>query len=665
MPERKTVFLLSLLLLAVLGVYSGHFHNQFHFDDIPTVVSNPYIRDIHNIARFFTDARTFSVLPRNRTYRPVVSTSLAIDYWLGGGLQPLWFHVSTFCWFLIQLTLMYALFRKICDLALPDRRNGIVALAATALYALHPAMAETVNYVIQRGDLYSTLGVIAGIVVYACAPRWRRFGLYLAPVAGALLSKPPALIFPALLFLYIWLFEEDARNDRLLWTLSRCAPALAVVACFGYLTVFMTPKEFHVGVPSAYAYRITQPLVALRYFQTFFMPGGLTADTDHVPIASVWKDWAWVGFVFVGVLLATAVIFSKNRAWRPVAFGIWWFLLAMVPTSIYPLSEVENDHRMFFPFVGLVIAVVWPVALWIYRQAPRRIFIRGLAAVFCIELMVLSLGTMQRNQVWRTEESLWRDVTIKSPRNARGLVGYGGTFLQRGDPAEALVYFKKAEPFAARYPTLEANLGVAYGALKQNAEAERHFLRCLELDPSYEAGRYVYAHWLEDNGRRPEAIEQLRLSVKWNPDFLSSLYLLMEIFAKKESWPTVKGLAEFLLQRFPADQDAKTFRLMALRQIDGDLEQTSETPEALLNLSALYYQIGRYEDAVAAAREVLALRPEYPEAYNNLAASLNSLQRWDEAAEASRKALQLRPQFGSARKNLARAEDGKEKSVAR
>ncbi|HXJ42690.1 MAG TPA: hypothetical protein VNH18_25640 [Bryobacteraceae bacterium] len=41
---------------------------------------------------------------------------------------------------------------------------------ASALYDVHPVMAETVNYIIQRADLYSTLGVIAGLVLYAARP---------------------------------------------------------------------------------------------------------------------------------------------------------------------------------------------------------------------------------------------------------------------------------------------------------------------------------------------------------------------------------------------------------------------------------------------------------------------------------------------------------------
>ena len=97
-----------------------------------------------------------------------------------------------------------------------------IALLAAGWYGLNPACAETVNYVIQRGDLYSTLGVVAGLYLFVAHPEWRRYGLYLVPVAAALLSKPPALVFPALLFAYVTLFEDR----RPAAALRACAPAL-------------------------------------------------------------------------------------------------------------------------------------------------------------------------------------------------------------------------------------------------------------------------------------------------------------------------------------------------------------------------------------------------------------------------------------------------------
>ena len=77
--RSKYKLLLALALVAVCAAYANHFYNGFHFDDAHTVIDNPSIRSLSNLPRFFTDASTFSVLPANRTYRPMVSASLALD----------------------------------------------------------------------------------------------------------------------------------------------------------------------------------------------------------------------------------------------------------------------------------------------------------------------------------------------------------------------------------------------------------------------------------------------------------------------------------------------------------------------------------------------------------------------------------------------------------
>src|SRR6478672_12889663 len=96
----------ALLLGALVAAYANHFLNSFHFDDAHTVVNNAAIRDLRNIPLFFRDATTFSSLPSNQSYRPLVSTLLAIDYRLGA-VKPFWFHVSIFALF-VTLTLLLA-----------------------------------------------------------------------------------------------------------------------------------------------------------------------------------------------------------------------------------------------------------------------------------------------------------------------------------------------------------------------------------------------------------------------------------------------------------------------------------------------------------------------------------------------------------------------------
>jgi len=648
-----------LLLGAVTLAYSNHFQNRFHFDDSHTIIDNGYIRDLHNMGLFFTDTRTSSTLPLNRVYRPLVMASLAADYALGGGLKPLYFQISTFVWFCVQLLLMYALFHKLCNLARPDPRNRWVALFAAALYGLHPAVAETVNYVIQRADVYSTLGMIASLAIYVLLPGRRSAGWYLVPFGAALLSKPPALIFPILLFAYVRLFEEN----RALIGARRCVPALLVDLVFGSLVQVMTPSTFVPTAGSAYAYRITQPLVALRYFRSFFLPNRLSADTDFSAAPSLFANGAWVGFVFVFAAIGAALWCSRRREWRPAAFGLWWFLVGLVPTSVFPLSEVENDHRMYLPFVGLVLAVTWPAALWVYRREANGRSLVVPAAAACILICAVSgWATWQRNKVWATDEALWLDVTVKSPKNGRGLMNYGLTQMEKGDYRRALDYFTRALTYTPNYYSLEINLGIANGGLKQDIAAEQHFQRAISLAPNLAESYFFYGRWLQERNRLPEAILQLERAVSLNGDFLSARYLLMQIHASQSDWTKLRAAADSTLQRFPADTSAAGFLAQANNPTTSavsSVPQDPKTPEDYLNLSLSYHRSGKYQECIQAARQALRLRPDYAEAYNNIAAAYEELHMWDEAIEAARQALKLKPDFQLARNNLAWAESQK------
>ena len=202
----------ALLLVAILAAYANHFHNGFHIDDGHTIVNNASIRELRNIPLFFRDATTFSALPSNQSYRPLVSTLLAIDYRLAHGLQPFWFHLSIFALF-IALTLLLALvIHHLLDGYIASSLNRRVALAAAAWYALHPANADAINYIIVSAEVISTLGVIASFAVYFAFPRLRRYYLYVLPAAIAILAKPTAAIFPVLFAVFS--FALPGRNAQ-------------------------------------------------------------------------------------------------------------------------------------------------------------------------------------------------------------------------------------------------------------------------------------------------------------------------------------------------------------------------------------------------------------------------------------------------------------------
>ncbi len=648
MSRSKQFILLAVLVTAVTVTYANHFGNSFHFDDSHTIQDNPYIRSLKNLPRFFTDTTTFSVLPANRTYRPFVSASLALDYALGHGYNVFWFHLSTFVVFLLQLLLMYALFVAILTAVRPTAEaaatNRMVSLMAVAWYGLHPAMAETVNYIIQRGDIYATIGVVAALALYAQYPALRRTGLYLAPFAFALLSKPPAVIFPVLLFLYIVQFEKHGQR-----VYARAAfaalPSLVVAIALMALQSAMTPKTYLPSTLSGFSYCITQPYVLLRYFGEFFVPIHLNVDTDLQPFPSL-TGMALLGFLFVAALATVAFFTARTRPLRPISFGIAWFLITSLPTSLYKLSEVENDHRMFMPFVGLSLAIVWAAYLAVERLAARfnrTLVWRYAEAAALILLAAYAYGTHLRNRVWRTEATLWLDDVQKCPRNGRGLMNYGLSQMAMGNYPVALDYFNRALYFTPNYKTLETNLGIVHGALGQAAEATAHFERALALDPSDNSSHYFYGRWLYQTGKIGDAVSQLQMSVALNSSYMPARDLLAEAYNATGNQAAARATAIETLRLDPSDSSARSMLTSAPLQ----------NADYWINVSLYRYQAGDYRKCIDAAQQALKLNPNSEIAYNNIGAAYAGLKEWDAAIENELQALRLKPDFQLAKNNLA------------
>ena len=608
----RTRWLIALILVMICLAYANHFQNSFHFDDSHTIIDNPSIRSLKNVPVFFSDAAAFSVLPGNRTWRPLISTSLALDYWIAGGLNPTAFHVSTMLWFLLLIWILFRLSIRIFDAARPGVDNSLAAGFTAALFGLHPACAETLNYVIQRGDLYATLGVTAGVYLYTSHPGWRKYGIYLLPVLAAQLSKPPALVFPVLLFVYLLLIE----NRSLRSAASGAIPGLCLTIFMAILQARMTPASFSPGAASAYEYRITQPFVALRYFAAFFLPVRLSADTDLSSFGSAFDPLALCGFAFLGGVVATAIFYSRDLKTRPIAFGLWWFLAALAPTSLFPLAELENDHRMFFPFVGLAIAVVWAITLLWPSRVSRRV--STVAAILL--LAACAWGVHVRNEIWRSEATLWRDVTLKSPHNGRGLMNYALCLLSSGDRAGALDYMQRALIYTPSYYMLEINLGIVYGDLQNDAEAESHFQRAMALAPEESLPYQYYARWLSSRNRTADALVNARKAVALNPSNPNSQELLRRL-------ETVVREAE-------------------------ESAAANPTGANYLTLSLRYCEARRYNDCIRAAQNALARQPDLAEAYNNIAAAHEELGQWDAAIAAANQAIRLKPDFQLARNNL-------------
>ncbi len=282
-----STFLLIFVCLLFFS-YQNHFDNPFFFDDEHTIVNNTAIREV-NIPKFFTDGTTFSTLPSNQSYRPGLTTLNALDVYWGGEDFPIakQFHKTIFITYVLLAILLYTFFLEIFIIVNPHKWNSMFTLFATSFFILHTSNAETINYIIARSDLISTLMVILAFIFYMYKTRWRKYYIYLIPMIFGFTFKEPALMFIPLLFIYKFVIEE---KEGFSFEWKKYLFMIPTFITAGFILVFylkMTPVTWIPGGNSRMDYFFTQFYVQLLYLKNFILPTHLSADSDITVITTI------------------------------------------------------------------------------------------------------------------------------------------------------------------------------------------------------------------------------------------------------------------------------------------------------------------------------------------------------------------------------------------
>ena len=664
LKEKRTWLFFILMTTVTTLIYLNHFDNGFHFDDSHTIIDNVNIRNLTNIPSFFIDGTMSSSFPQNQTYRPVVTTTTAIDYWLAGGNKPFFFHLSNFIFFLCQGILIFLFVFKICELSQKSELNFHIAALSTGFYMIHPVMAETVNYIISRSDIQSTFFVLLAFVVYQYSPKAKKYYLYLIPVLLGVLAKPTAIMFAPLLFVYIMLIEDNSSTVKINSSsfFNALKSSLISFLFCGALYVFikyMLPSTYATGGGELFNYLITQPAVLSYYFGSLFFPIALSADTDWIPFEQLFSMPSFLGFIFLAGFIYTTFICLTKKELKPIAFGLLWFLLALAPTSsLIPLAEVLNDHRMFFPYIGLILALGWAMGQFYLKfknEYSWKLNDKIIAIVILFGLY--GFGTFQRNIVWDNDQSLWKDVTQKSPKNGRGWMNYGLSHMRKGNYDLAEANFNKALKFTPKYHTLHTNLGILNSAKGKINKAEENFKNAISYGSVYYTSFYFYADFLTKQNRHTEAIENLNKSHEIAPTHIPTLNLLMQNYLELNDWDNLKSITKKAKKLEPNNPELIKYEVAAIKKInkltiEEQLLEKSPNEKALLALCNKYYSKNNYTKAIDVANKVIAINPNSAAAYNNICSINNTIGNFEIAEKACQKAINIDPSFTLAKNNL-------------
>jgi tetratricopeptide (TPR) repeat protein len=690
--QRKIILAASAVLLVIILCYSNYFFTGFQFADYPVIRDNSALRTLRNIPQFFMDPSTSSTDPADYSYRPVVTTSYAIDSFIGGGPRPLVSRLMEFLAFAVGLALIGWFYYLIFEQTISHPWNAYLAVLGAALFGLHPAVAELLNTISQRGEMIAALGVVAAVALYAAFPQKRRFGFYLLPALVGILANPAGLIFGPLLLAYILIIEPPPTFDSEKLTpdqiksrdqtqapivaaeagkririrrrkhpmrkylkaqLMRFLPALAFTAVAAIWQWLAMPVQT-ASRESLISYWFTQPWVAWHYFAAAFAPYHLGPASDLTVFGS-YDIRAVLGLAFVLALISLALLLAVSRQWRPTVFGIWWFIIGILPGAALVHPDVERDTRMFLPFIGLALAVTWTFRMLLPGGEPLR---RLEAIVAAVLVIALGFGTHARNAIWTDEVALWRDDVAKYPRSVPALENYALALADKGKPAEAYEILRQARRLNPISADVEANLGKVTAMLDRDDEARQHFAFAMRLGADRPAIHYLNAVWLEKLRRHQDAIEAYSWASSLSPLDLRPRFGLLRCLSALHDWYNLRKMVEETQSADPGDPALVAFAALVKNHPDTvkaaeELVREQPSAENYGELSKNYCWAGEYDKCLQAAQKAVQLSPRYSDGYNFMGAAYRSLGRLDEAIDAVSKAVEMDPDNKRARENLS------------
>ena len=502
----------------------------------------------------------------------------------------------------------------------------LFAFMVAGIWAVHPLQVEAVTYVIQRVE---SLMALFFLLAFYCfirsidSPHGRRWRA--AVVAACLLgaaTKEVIAVAPVLLLFYDRTFVAGSFREA--WR-QRRGLYLALAATWLFLAAMVASagwnrngtSGFDIGVTPS-AYWLTQFEAVVRYLWLSVWPHPLVFEygTFWGRLAAAWP------YALVLVPLAVATLIALWR--RPVlGFLGSWFFGILAPTSVMPgRIQMIVEHRMYLPLAAVIALVAGMVA----GRCGRR----GLVALLAT---AVGLGWLaaERNAVYRSAESLWRDTIAQRPDNERAHNCLGVVLFDAGRIPEAIQSYQTALRLRPRYPEAHNNLGYALTKAGQLPAAIEELGVALRMEPDYAIAHNNLGNALLQAGRIPEAIEHYQTALRIKSDDALTLY----------------NLGNALLQagRIPE----------AIDRYRASLRLDPENPETHYNLGNALFQVGSLDEAARAYREALRLKPDFTLAHSNLGNALLQLQRTPEAIAEFETALRLDPNFAEGHNNLGAA----------
>jgi len=446
------------------------------------------------------------------TIRPLLMFSFWVDF-TRSGTDSGAYHTTNLILHLLNSGLVALIAaRLLLWTGVDGVKRNVLAVFAGALFLLHPLQTESVAYVASRSEALSIFFFYAAFAVFLYrddnAITVPRTLAILALFAAAASTKEHTVVLPALVLLadYFWR-RGGVRKNVVLYGVLAVAGAAGGFFVLRVLSRSAT-AGFSVGGRTPLVYFYTQCRVIWAYVRLFIFPAGQNLDPDVELSGTLFDHGAIFGLLALVGVMAAAWIWRKRF---PLAsFGAIAFLLLLAPTSSFvPILDVQAEHRVYLPFLGLTL-----IAL----EALRHLRVQQAFAVGAAILTICAVLTYQRNEVWASPVALWQDTAAKSPKKWRPKFQLAYAYYQAGRCAEAAPEYEVASKTGTITYELLSDWAIALDCAGRPADAIPVMQRALQLENNAH-GHAVMGSLYAKTGKRDEALAELKTAESLDPQF--------------------------------------------------------------------------------------------------------------------------------------------------
>jgi len=538
--SRTKVLALFLLVLLAGGLYLNSFGNLFTNWDDQMIYSNYQIRslDWENIHHIFTYVR-------GSTYQPIRVLSYAVDYYFWE-LNPLGYHITNILFYILTSIMVFFILHRLSTHlrknAPPDSHER-VALFGAFLFAAHPVHVEAVTWLAARKEGLQGFFFFLAFYLYlkgreegkkSLRPNRRKF-FYLALVLFsfllATLSKPAAIVFPAVLLLY----EISLKTNKSIrpdhgwmdflkrhWFFIVFSVFISFIFTYILMRVMLDAggiKPYRGGtffnnlLISFYVflYNIKLLISTINYSAAYTIP-------VSNPILGV-RTLIFIGFTF---LLFGLSLWSLKKT-KVIFFSFFFFFITLLPyLNIVPISTLLADRYVFIASFSycFLLGICFDQ---FYRFRNKRFsgnFFKLLSiALFLFVLVGYSLMTIRQNQIWENSYTLWADAVEKYPESNTANALMGVVYMELGMDEKAVGYLEKAIQVLSYDYQSRNNLGIIYGRLEQPEKALKELMTAIWLKPEDDTIKINLSVFYQRQKEYQKAVEVLRyLLLKNNHD---------------------------------------------------------------------------------------------------------------------------------------------------